>query len=77
MEALRDVIRRVLISIFEIPESPERSLEQHRAIRGAIADGDAERARAEMRDHLVRVESDVHRALSRADSAAVSEASDG
>ncbi len=64
MGALRDVIRRALMSIFLIPGSPERSLEQHRAIREAIADGDAGRARAEMRDHLVRVESDVQRALS-------------
>ncbi len=46
MRALRDVIRRALMSIFSIPESPERSHEQHRAIRDAIAAGDAERARA-------------------------------
>src|SRR6266542_124147 len=61
MGALREVIRRALISIFLIPQSPERSLEQHKAIRAAIADGDPERARAEMRDHLVRVEADVDR----------------
>jgi GntR family transcriptional repressor for pyruvate dehydrogenase complex len=64
MRAVRDVIRRALTSIFAIPESPERSQDQHRAIRAAIAAGDGERARAEMRDHLVRVESDVQRALS-------------
>ncbi len=64
MRALRDVIRRALTSIFTIPESPERSHEQHLAIRAAIADGDAERARVTMHDHLVRVESDVRRALS-------------
>ncbi len=61
MGALREVIRRALISIFLIPQSPERSLEQHKAIRAAIADGNPERARAEMRDHLVRVEADVDR----------------
>jgi len=60
MHALRDLIRRALMSIYLIPSSPERSLEQHRAIRAAIADGDAERAREEMRAHLVRVEADVH-----------------
>ncbi len=63
MGALREVIRRALMSIFLIPESPERSLEQHVAIRAAIADGDAGRARQEMRDHLVRVEADVSRTL--------------
>ena len=64
MRALRDLIKRALMTIFLIPESPERSLEQHRAIRAAIADRHADRARAEMRTHLLRVESDVHQALS-------------
>ena len=59
MQAVRDVIRRALMAIFVIPQSPQRSLEQHRAIRAAIADRDADRARDEMRQHLVRVESDV------------------
>jgi DNA-binding FadR family transcriptional regulator len=63
MDALRGVIRRALISIFLIPDSPERSFEQHRAIRAAIAARDAAAAREEMRAHLVRVESDVHNAL--------------
>ncbi len=67
MRAVRDVIRRALMSIFLIPGSPERSLEQHHAIRKAIADGDAERARAEMRDHLMRVESDVRHVLAGVD----------
>jgi GntR family transcriptional repressor for pyruvate dehydrogenase complex len=60
MHALRDLIRRALMSIYLIPSSPERSLEQHRLIRAAIVAQDAERARAEMRAHLVRVEADVH-----------------
>jgi GntR family transcriptional repressor for pyruvate dehydrogenase complex len=63
MRALRDVIRRALTSIFTVPQSPERSHEQHRAIRAAVASGDAERARAAMHDHLVRVEADVRHAL--------------
>jgi DNA-binding FadR family transcriptional regulator len=63
MRALRDLIRRALTSIFTIPESPERSHEQHRAIRAAIAAGEPIPARAAMRDHLVRVESDVRDAL--------------
>jgi len=60
MHALRDLIRRALMSIYLIPSSPERSLEQHRLIRAAIGAQDAERARDEMRAHLVRVEADVH-----------------
>ena len=71
MRALRDVIRRALTSIFTIPESPERSHAQHQAIRDAVGDGDAERARATMHDHLVRVESDVRRALSASASPAI------
>lgn len=63
MGALREVIRRALMSIFRITGSPERSLEQHRAIRAAIAARDATRAREEMRAHLVRVETDVNNAL--------------
>jgi GntR family transcriptional regulator, transcriptional repressor for pyruvate dehydrogenase complex len=63
MQALRDVMRRALTSIFLIPSSAEKSLEQHRAIRAAIAAGESAGARAEMRDHLARVEADVRRVL--------------
>jgi GntR family transcriptional regulator, transcriptional repressor for pyruvate dehydrogenase complex len=63
MDALRGVIRRALMSIFLVPDSPERSFEQHRTIRSAIATRDATAAREAMRAHLVRVESDVHTAL--------------
>jgi GntR family transcriptional repressor for pyruvate dehydrogenase complex len=66
MGALREVIRQALISIFLIPGSPERSFEQHREIRAAIAAGDRACARTSMlahlervECHLVRVESDV------------------
>ncbi|HEY5058226.1 MAG TPA: FadR/GntR family transcriptional regulator [Gaiellaceae bacterium] len=64
MRALRELIRRALMSIFLVPDSPERSSEQHRAIREAIAGRDAERARDEMRAHLERVESDIQHARS-------------
>jgi GntR family transcriptional repressor for pyruvate dehydrogenase complex len=63
MDALRGVIRRALMSIFHVPESPERSFEQHRLIRRAIAARDSTGAREAMRAHLVRVESDVHKGL--------------
>lgn len=65
MNAVREVVRRALMSIFRIPGSPERSLEQHRAIRVAIAARDADRAREEMRAHLVRVEADVRKGAAR------------
>ena len=64
MRALRELIRRALMSIFLVPDSPERSSEQHRAIRAAIAGRDGELARVEMRAHLERVESDIRHALS-------------
>jgi GntR family transcriptional repressor for pyruvate dehydrogenase complex len=60
MHAVRDLVRRALLSVYFIPGSPERSLEQHRRIRSAIEAGDAHRAREEMRAHLMRVEADVH-----------------
>jgi GntR family transcriptional repressor for pyruvate dehydrogenase complex len=59
MRALRDVLRRALVSTFQIPESPRRSLRQHRSICDAVAARDAERARSEMGDHLTSVEADV------------------
>ncbi|HEX7626299.1 MAG TPA: FadR/GntR family transcriptional regulator [Gaiellaceae bacterium] len=69
MDALRGVIRRALMSIFLVQDSPERSQEQHLKIRNAIALRDANAARDEMRAHLVRVESDVHTALTAAPAA--------
>lgn len=59
MHALRDMVRRALVPIFGIASSPERSLTQHRSIRAAIEARDSDRAREEMRAHLVRVESDI------------------
>jgi GntR family transcriptional regulator, transcriptional repressor for pyruvate dehydrogenase complex len=70
MDALRGVIRRALMSIFQVPDSPERSFEQHVAIRTAIAARDAAGAREAMSAHLVRVEADVHTALAAGPSAA-------
>jgi GntR family transcriptional repressor for pyruvate dehydrogenase complex len=63
MRAVRDVIRRALIEIFPIPGAPARSLQQHRTIRAAIADRDADGAREAMRGHLISVESKVSRNL--------------
>ena len=65
MHALRDVIRRALMSVYHYPSSPRSSLEKHRAIQAAIWERNAERARNEMRAHLSRVESDVHELFAR------------
>ena len=61
MHAVRDVIRRMLMTVFRVPGSAARAVEEHRAIRAAIADGDPTRARDEMRAHLARVELDVQK----------------
>ena len=65
MHALRDVIRRALTSIFQIPASAQSSLEKHRAIIAAIAGRDPDLARSEMRAHLERVETDMHDVFAR------------
>jgi GntR family transcriptional repressor for pyruvate dehydrogenase complex len=59
MHAVRDVIRRMLMTVFNIPGSAARAVEEHRAIRAAIAAGDPAGAGDEMRMHLTRVELDV------------------
>ena len=61
MHAVRDVLRRALLTVYRIPQSPESAVGEHRRIRDAIAAGDAARARDEMRAHLDRVELDVHK----------------
>jgi GntR family transcriptional repressor for pyruvate dehydrogenase complex len=65
MQAVRDVVRRALMTVFHIPRSPEQALVEHRAVRSAIAARDAVRARQEMLDHLVRVETDVEKGAAR------------
>lgn len=59
MHAIRDVIRRALISIYQIPGSPERSNQQHRQVFEAILGRDADLARQRMREHLLRVQREV------------------
>jgi DNA-binding FadR family transcriptional regulator len=61
MHAVRDVLRRALLTVYQIPESPESAVGEHRKIREAIAAGDATRARNEMQAHLARVELDVQK----------------
>jgi GntR family transcriptional repressor for pyruvate dehydrogenase complex len=65
MQAIREVIRRALMSIYHIPGSPERSMDQHRQIYEAVAAGEPEAARERMREHLERVEAEVEVTLER------------
>lgn len=58
MHAIRGVMRRGLLSLYRVPGSPERSMEQHRQIFEAVLAGRADEARRRMREHLNRVESD-------------------
>jgi GntR family transcriptional repressor for pyruvate dehydrogenase complex len=62
MQAVRELVRRALLTVFLIPGSPDSAIPEHRAIRAAIAAAEPERARQEMRAHLVRVELDIARA---------------
>ena len=61
MQAVRELVRRALLTIVLIPNSPESAVIEHRAVRAAIASGDPVRAREEMRAHLNRVQGDVER----------------
>jgi GntR family transcriptional repressor for pyruvate dehydrogenase complex len=59
MHAVRDTLRRALMTVYGIPGSPESAIGEHRAIRAAVASRQATRARKEMASHLARVEDDV------------------
>lgn len=63
MHAVRDALRRALVTVYHLPGSPENAVVEHRAIRAAVAARDADDARREMRAHLERVESDVRRGV--------------
>ena len=63
MQAVREVVRRALITVYFIPNSPESAVVEHRSVRGAVAAGDAHRAREAMREHLTRVETDVEKGV--------------
>ena len=62
MVAIRDILRRALLSIYRIPGSPERSMKEHRHILEAVVAGNPDEARARMREHLLRVESEIETA---------------
>ena len=62
MHAIRDQLHRALGSIYRIPGSADRSIDDHRRIVEAVAAEDAQAARHRMHEHLTRVEHDVLRA---------------
>ncbi|MDX6546809.1 MAG: GntR family transcriptional regulator, transcriptional repressor for pyruvate dehydrogenase complex [Gaiellales bacterium] len=59
LNAIRDVLRDVLLAIFEIPESAQRAIDEHGAILTAIDDRDGDAARTAARTHLDRVEAAI------------------
>jgi len=63
MHAIRGLLQRALFTIYDIPGSPQRSLEQHRQIFAAIERKDAAEARVRMVEHLSRVEHDIRNIL--------------
>ena len=65
MHAIRDQLERALGSIYRIPGSPERSIEDHGLIIKAMAEGKPDEARARMREHLDRVEEAVEAATAK------------
>jgi DNA-binding FadR family transcriptional regulator len=52
MHAIREILRRSLMTLYAVPGGPERSIAHHRQILDAIVAGDADAARERMREHL-------------------------
>jgi DNA-binding FadR family transcriptional regulator len=63
MDAIRGVVQRALMTVYLLPQSPERAVIEHSRIRAAIESGERERARQEMQSHLDRVEADVQKGI--------------
>lgn len=63
MHAIRGLLHHALGSIYHIPGSPQRSIAQHRSILAAIAAKRSDEARQCMREHLLRVQGDIHDVL--------------
>jgi DNA-binding FadR family transcriptional regulator len=59
MNAIRALLHRSLSSAYRVPGSPERAIQMHRLILGAVRDGRPEDARRLMREHVTRVERDI------------------
>lgn len=63
VQAVRDVVAQALLSVVHVPHSPESAIVEHRAVRNAIASGDAAAARDAMWKHLDRVERDAEKGV--------------
>lgn len=63
MQAARDVIRKALLTVVHVPQSPERAIVEHRAVRDAVAAGNPGLARDAMGRHLSRVERDAEKGV--------------
>ena len=63
MQAARDVVRRALLTVVKVPQSPESAIVEHRGVYEAIRSGNPEWARNAMRDHLERVEHDAEKGV--------------
>jgi GntR family transcriptional repressor for pyruvate dehydrogenase complex len=61
MQAARDVVRRTLEQVVNVPHSPESAVLEHRAILEAIEARNPDWARNAMREHLERVERDAQK----------------
>jgi GntR family transcriptional regulator, transcriptional repressor for pyruvate dehydrogenase complex len=52
MHAIREILRRSLLTLYAVPGGPEGSVAHHRRILDAVIAGDPEAARQRMREHL-------------------------
>jgi len=63
MQAARDVVRRALLSVVRVPQSPESAIVEHRGVYEAVRSGNPDWARNAMREHLERVERDAEKGV--------------
>jgi GntR family transcriptional repressor for pyruvate dehydrogenase complex len=63
MQAVRDVVRRALEQVVNVPHSPESAVLEHRAVHEAIEARNPDWARTAMREHLERVERDAKKGV--------------
>jgi GntR family transcriptional regulator, transcriptional repressor for pyruvate dehydrogenase complex len=63
VQAVRDVVAQALLTVVRVPHSAESAIVEHRAVRNAIASGDAAAARDAMCNHLDRVERDAEKGV--------------